>query len=83
MISKKEAANIIDIMMTADNECSTCAKSLINEFVNDYPKFINLAKSAYYTRFKEAFEISDYSEREEQRKTREWIEQDEEAEKNR
>jgi len=55
-MENQEASKIISIMMSADSGCRACTHILIESFINDFPKFKDLAIQAWEDCFQEKFE---------------------------
>jgi hypothetical protein len=58
-MEKQEASKVISIMMSADGGCRACTHILIESFINDFPKFKDLAIQAWEDCFQEKFEDFD------------------------
>lgn len=46
-MTTEQATKIVQIMCTADGECSVCAAKLIDRFINNFPEYADLSLKVY------------------------------------
>ena len=61
MITEEEALKIIKIMATADNWCSQCGPSLIEDFTTCFPQFKVLADEFNLIEFRNRVRTVEYA----------------------
>ena len=50
-MTEQEAKIILEIMTTADGECSCCTRDLFKQFLENFPLFTPLARNVWSNRF--------------------------------